>query len=74
MTIGAVMAPQVAMAHNDTDSVYAYVVWNRWDDAMNIYATYEAIGMPGGSGGEPPTTAKVILRGVNLRKVNLGTQ
>ena len=46
-TIGAIMAPQTAVAHNDTDSVYAYVVWNRWDATMNIFETYTAIGMPG---------------------------
>ncbi|KKM98066.1 hypothetical protein LCGC14_1161730 [marine sediment metagenome] len=45
-TIGEVMAPQTAVAHNDTDSVYAYVFWQRWDGGSNLYATYEAIGKP----------------------------
>ncbi len=45
-TIGEIMAPWTAVAHNDTDSVYTYVVWQRWDGASNIIATYDAIGKP----------------------------
>jgi len=71
-TIGAIMAPWTAVAHADTDSVYAYVAWARWDATMNIYATYQAIGIPGGSGGTPPTTARLILGAMATRKVNLG--
>jgi len=73
MTIGAIMAPQVAVTHNHADSVYAYVVWNRWDIAMNIFATYTAIAKPAIAEGETPTTARLILGAVNTGKVNLGT-
>ena len=71
--IMALMAPQVAVAHNDPDSCYAYAGWNRGDATMNIYATYTAIGMPGGSGATPPSTARLILGAINMGKVNLGT-
>jgi hypothetical protein len=72
-TIGAIMAPQSAVAYADTDSVYAYVVWNRWDAAMNIYATYTPIPIPGGAGGVTPSTARLILGAVKMGKVDLAS-